>query len=462
MYDSARKLATEAASEASRVQHARAAMDTALENANGGRALLAAAERAGQQVAAELASARAFGKEAREQAERLADLADQLHARKHVLTDTVQKFTASVLPSLPTAEDTAYFQIVEEKMRPLLERINVREPVVANAWADQAENHARRIEDLTQQAQAIIAQLRSLDFSACDLVDRGEEAAARAEAAASASGAAEIDVELLQKANICLAKLSPPDALQTSAAVTAPARRSSEDLLEKAKDRLENDRITQEKERLQKEKIKEQERRDREDAQRREQARKDQLARQAAEQQPQVAQQTPDQNDFSQAANFLESLVAGIAGGIQQQQIQRQLQQSSQPVPRPQPQTPQASRATPETRSPPRAPAVTAPSGPKYFALIASASKPSMLAYQKIPECRFLKHTGPFPISQTKPGEIDKAVSDLRAQGHTGVEARYFSSEQEAERFKEEWDRRVGSDTDKCYDAQFRYTKQGR
>jgi hypothetical protein len=175
-----------------------------------------------------------------------------------------------------------------------------------------------------------------------------------------------------------------------------------------------------------------------------------------------VAQQTQGQNDFSQAANFLESLVAGIAGGIQQQQIQRQLQQSSQPVPRPQPQTPQASRATPETRSPPRAPAVTAPSGPKYFALIASASKPSMLAYQKIPECRFLKHTGPFPISQTKPGEIDKAVSDLRAQGHTGVEARYFTSEQEAERFKEEWDRRVGSDTDKCYDAQFRYTKQGR
>jgi hypothetical protein len=82
-----------------------------------------------------------------------------------------------------------------------------------------------------------------------------------------------------------------------------------------------------------------------------------------------------------------------------------------------------------------------------------------MLAYQKVPECRFLKHSGPYPISQTKPGEIDKAVSDLRAQGHYGVEARYFSSEQEAERFKEQWDRRVGSDSDKCYAAQFRYIK---
>jgi pimeloyl-ACP methyl ester carboxylesterase len=461
MYDSARKLAREALAEQKRMQQARGEIEAALEEANSARTLLGAAERAGQQIAAELASARLFGKQAREEAERLANLADQLYARKNGLTAQVQQFTASLLPDLSTAKEKTFHDILEQKMRPLLEQINVREPVVANAWADQAENHARRAEDILQQAQAIIAELKGLDFSQCDLVSAGEEAATRTDSGANATAAENIDVELLQKANLCLAKLSPPDALQTSA-TTNIASTPTKDLLERAKDRLENDKIAGEKERLQKERIKDQERREREEAQKREKARQEQLARQRDEQRAPAEQQAPEQNDFSQATNLLESLVSSIAGGIQQQQIQRQLQRSSQQAPRPQPQTPQVARATPETRSAARAPAAAAPSGPKYFALIASASKPSMLAYQKIPECRFLKHTGPFPISQTKPGEIDKAVSDLRAQGHYGVEARYFSSEQEAERFKDEWDRRVGSDTDKCYDAQFRYTNQRR
>jgi hypothetical protein len=457
MYDNARKLRREAVAEHNRVRHAQADMEAALDNATSARALLGAAERAGQQIAAELASARAFGQQAREEAERLSDLADQLHSRKNALTAKVQEFTASLLPDRSTTKEKAFYEIVRQKMQPLLEQINVREPVVANAWADQAENHAQRAGDILQQAQAIIAQLKTLDFSQCDLVSAGDQATTRTEAGA----AEEIDVELLQKANLCLAKLSPPDALQTSAA-TDVASRPTKDLLDRAKDRLESDKLADEEERLQKAKIKAQQKREREEAEKREKARQEQLAKQREEQRSQtVRPETPDQTDFSQAANLVESLVSAFAGGFQEQQIRRQLQPSPQQPPRSR-SAPQVARALPESRAPARAPAASTPSGPKYFALIASASKPTMTAYQKIPECRFLKHSGPYPISQTKPGEIEKALSDLRAQGHYGVEARYFSSEQEAERFKEEWDRRVGSDSQKCYDAQFRYTNQGR
>lgn len=459
-YDTARKLGREAFSARGKLGAARAEMESALDQANGARALLQLAERAVEQIAAETASASAFAKQAREESERSARLRDHLEAQKNALLARADEINKSYLSDRPSEEELMRSRLSQQKMEPLIGRINARETGAANDWTVQAEGQAKQADEVLRQAQASIGRLRGLNFAMCGLVDPVDELIARAENAANSVGAGEVDVELLQKANMCLAKLSPPDALQRSAPVGA-APPPSKDLLEKAKDQIDKDRLAQERERLEREaKLRERERIEREEAERRriaEERRERELARHRAEQDAYIARQQAEQSAYNPPANPMESLLSGLVQGLQQQQqqpVQRQPQQPPQPAP------PQVSRATPETRAPARAPTAAASSGPKYFALVFSAMRTTAPAYQKVPECRFMKHDGPWPMSQAKPGEIEKTLAELRSAGSTGVDVKYFYSEQEAERFKTEWDQRVGVDSNRCLDAQYRVLQQ--
>ena len=455
-YDAARKLGREALSARGKLQASRAEMENALDQANGVRAFLQGAERAVEQITAEAASASAFAKQAREESERSATLADQLQAQRNTLLARAEEINQSYLSDMPTAEEVLRFQLSQQKIAPLLDRIKARETAAAIDWTAQAEGQANQAAEILRQAQATIGQMRGLNFAICDLVDPADELIAKAESAASAVGGGEVDVELLQKANMSLAKLSPPDALQRTAPVGAP-QPPPKDLLEKAKDQIERDRVAQERERLEREaKAREQERIAREESERRriaEERRERELARKRAEQEASIARQQAEQSAYNQPANSMESLLSGLVQGLQQQQqpVQRQTQR---------PPPPQIARSMPDARASARPPAAAASSGPKYFALVFSAMRTTAPAYQKVPECRFMKHDGPWPMAQAKPGEIEKNLAELRSAGSTGVEVKYFYTEQEAEHFKQEWDQRVGVDSNRCIDAQYRVLQQ--
>jgi len=460
-YDAARKLAREALSERRKLLESRSAMEAALEQAQSARAARDMARRAMDQIAAQVDSAQSFARQAREEAGQLVKLADALQTQKNILLARADAIAATPVilldVSMPGGPDVRAMML-KGKIQPSIDSINADPPSPVAPWAEQAEDAAKQAEDILTQARGALDRLANLNDSLCDMVDSPDEAVGRAEAVADMLGSADLDAGLLQKANLCLAKLSPPDALQTTAPVNA-APPPSKDLLEKAKDQIERDRIAQERERLEREaRLRETERIAREEAERQRIAaerRERELARQRAEQEAHVARQREEQSAYSQPNNPMDSLLSGLVQGLQKQQ------QSQQPAQR-QPQRmapPQVARSTPDTRAPARSPAA-ASSGPKYFALVFSAMKTTALAYQKVPECRFMKHDGPYPMSQAKPGEIDKALAELRGAGSTSVDVKYFYSEQDAERFKTEWGRRVGVDSDRCLDAQYRVLQQ--
>jgi hypothetical protein len=117
-------------------------------------------------------------------------------------------------------------------------------------------------------------------------------------------------------------------------------------------------------------------------------------------------------------------------------------------------------RPRPATAPPPQQHARTsatpppAPSGPTWLVWLASALRTTDREYQKYPECRVQVVAGSTEYNPSMERAVQDQLNRLRADHYANVEARYFKTKQDADRYVADVKPRMQADAQRCTMAQ--------